>query len=324
MSELIRVAVLMGGPSQEHDISLKSGNGVAQALRLEGFVVEQLSVPRSSSREEAIAWTKGELLRAQPAVAFITLHGAFGEDGTVQALCEELRLPYTGSDVRASRLGMDKLVSRERFIEAGLLVPRSHTVAAGSWNAAEVAELKYPLVAKPIDQGSSIGVSLVKSPADLALAVQEAAQYGERVLIEEYIHGQELTVGVLGTRALPVIEVIPKHTFFDFTAKYTAGLTEYRVPADLSQMLSTRIQAVGWRAHQALGCRHLSRTDLILDAAGRCFVLEVNTIPGFTPTSLLPKAALCVGISYPMLCRQIVEMALKARRPAAVSAAKGA
>jgi D-alanine-D-alanine ligase len=322
MSEATRVAVLMGGPSQEHDISLKSGQGVSVALSAEGFIVDLLTVPRGLSLENASDWVHNELVRLQPGAVFIAAHGAFGEDGTLQQVCDDLRLPYTGSDTAASRIGMNKIASRMRFSEAGLSVPRWRQLAAASWQAYDLETFSFPLVVKPVDQGSSIGVSFVDAPDALPEAIEAAARYGDSVLVEECVLGRELTVGVLGTRALPVIEVVPKHRFFDFSAKYTAGMTDYRVPAQLPQDLEQRVQATGWRAHQALGCRHLSRTDLILNQRQECVVLEVNTIPGFTPTSLLPKAAACVGISYNTLCRELVIMALKSAPHLAAGAPK--
>lgn len=299
----------MGGPSQEHAISLKSGRGVVEALRAQGFNVEPVEVPHELTTDSACGWTRDILLALNPDVVFIALHGTFGEDGAVQQVCEDLNLPYVGSDVQASRLGMDKLASRKRFQEAGLDVPRSCAVRADSPDLSAVEALAFPLVVKPIDQGSSVGVTLVRKPDELQPAITEAGRFSAKVLVDEFVRGRELTVGVLGSRALPVVEVIPKAGFFDFASKYTVGMTEYKVPAVLDPETAARVQAIGWRAHQAIGCRHLSRTDLILTPDGRGVILEVNTIPGFTPTSLLPKAAACVGLSYDALCRQLVEMA---------------
>jgi D-alanine-D-alanine ligase len=242
-------------------------------------------------------------------VVFIALHGAFGEDGTIQQVCESLHVAYTGSDASASRLGMDKIASRQRFLDAGLEVPRSRVVEASRAGSSAPKGLRFPLMVSPSAQGSSIGVSLVRRSSDLAAAVREAARHGAQVLVEEFIPGRELTVSVLGDDVLPVVEVIPKRAFFDFTAKYTAGMTEYRVPAFLSPEVAHRAQEAGRRAHEALSCRHFSRTDLILSEAQIPVILEVNTIPGLTPTSLLPKAAACVGISYGELCEQLVMMA---------------
>lgn len=299
----------MGGPSEEHEVSLKSGHGAVDALRQRGFVAEPMLLPRDLSTQEASAMVRRALASADVDVVFIALHGAFGEDGTIQQLCESLHVAYTGSDAAASRLGMDKIASRQRFLDAGLDVPRSRVVEASRNGATAPKGLRFPLVVKPSAQGSSIGVSLVRRPSEVAAAVREAARYGGHVLVEEFIPGRELTVSVLGDDVLPVVEVIPKRAFFDFAAKYTAGMTDYRVPAFLSPDIAHRVQEAGRRAHEALGCRHFSRTDLILSEAQIPMVLEVNTIPGLTPTSLLPKAAACLGISYAELCEQLVMMA---------------
>ncbi|MBI3996550.1 MAG: D-alanine--D-alanine ligase [Candidatus Omnitrophica bacterium] len=312
MTELPRVAVLMGGPSSEHDISLKSGRGVVEALARRHWTAEAVEIPRTRSVEEVCSVVKTELKRLGTEVAFIALHGTFGEDGTIQQLCQQLQIAYTGSTAAASRLGMDKAASRQRFEQVGLTVPRWHSVDFTPGQSAvriQPERFTYPVVVKPSSQGSSIGVSLVQRPETLQAALASAAQYGPHVLIEEFVVGRELTVGVLGDQALPVVEIKPHHMFFDFSAKYTAGSTEYLVPAPLPSRVAKAVQAAGLAAHRALGCRHLSRTDVILQADNTPVILEVNTIPGFTPTSLLPKAAGCIGISYDDLCEQLVKMA---------------
>lgn len=307
--EPVKVAVLMGGPSGEHDVSLRSGRGAVEALARRGWTVEPIVIPQAGTVEEACAFTRRALRDAAPDVAFIALHGPFGEDGTIQGLCEDLRLAYTGSTARTSRLGMDKVASKHRFEAAGLRVPRGHVVDRAA-SSPDVEGLAYPLVVKPTGQGSSLGVSIVTHQEELPAALDTAGRYGGRILIEEFVAGRELTVGVLGDEPLPIVEVRPGHPFFDYTAKYTAGLTEYLVPAPLAPELAATVQAAGLSAHRALGCRHFSRTDLILRDDGVPVILEVNTIPGLTPTSLLPKAAACVHLSYDALCEQIVMMAL--------------
>jgi D-alanine-D-alanine ligase len=211
---------------------------------------------------------------------------------------------------------MDKLASRHRFIEAGLAVPAWQLVdfgARGGDPRRLDPALSYPLVVKPVSQGSSLGVSIVREPAELPAALAGAGQYGSRVLVEAFVPGRELTVGILGEEPLPVIEIRSHHAFFDFSAKYTKGLTDYLVPAELPPAVAQTAQAAALTAHRALGCRHLSRADLILRPDGVPVVLEVNTIPGFTPTSLLPKAAACVGLSYEALCEQVAMMACLSR-----------
>jgi D-alanine-D-alanine ligase len=304
----MRVVVLMGGPSSEHAVSLKSGQGVVGALTRRRWAVEPMVIPQTASLAEASDITKHSLQRLAPEIVFIALHGTFGEDGTVQALCEELQLPYTGSSAEVSRLGMDKVASRKRFEAAGLTVPR--------WWTADPADERVlrrpfpsPLVVKPTGQGSSVGVSIVRRPEELPAALQAAGQYGSPVLIEEFIEGREVTVGVVGEETLPVIEIRPRQPFFDYTAKYTAGLTDYLVPAPLAPDVAKTIQEAALRAHRALGCRHLSRSDFILAHDRVPVLLEINTIPGFTPTSLVPKAAACIGVSYDELCEQLTLMA---------------
>ena len=363
MRRSLHLVVLMGGPSSEYAISLKSGQGVVDALVRRGWKPKPLVIPQHLSAEAALQWTHETLQHLGVDVVFLALHGAFGEDGTIQQLCEELQVAYTGSDVAASRLGMDKIASRQRFIEAGLHVPPWRTIPAGPVPgaalpvpreskilrdlspkspcggfqgrlvlpnrsaisqgldaAAHVEGLAYPLIVKPFNQGSSIGVSKVMRPAGLGAALEQARQYSATVIVEAYIAGREVTVSVLGGRALPVVEIVPSRALFDYAAKYTSGLTAYHVPAVFERSVFRAVQEAGRRAHEAIGCRHFSRADMILSHAQVPVVLEVNTIPGFTPTSLLPKAAAAVGISYEALCEQLVVMAYKsARQPSPVS-----
>ena len=319
MSRALNVAVLMGGPSEEHDVSLKSGHGIVDALTRRRWSVEPLVIPHALTSDEACAFVQRAFRRHTPDVAFIALHGAFGEDGTIQQLCEEAHVAYTGSDVAASRLGMDKAASRRRFEAAGLSVPRWRLVdlgpdprgaaRRGATSGLGLESLSYPLVVKPLNQGSSLGVTVVRNAAELPTALAVAGQYGAQVLVEEFVPGRELTVGILGEEPLPIVEIRPSHPFFDFAAKYTTGLTEYVVPAPLAPETAHTVQAAALAAHRALGCRHLSRADLILGRGDVPVLLEVNTIPGFTPTSLLPKAAAGVGLSYEDVCEQLVMMA---------------
>ncbi len=310
MSSRLTVAVLMGGPSEEHEISLRSGRGVVEALERLGWSVAPLVIPRTLAPDAVREAARAALTQRDPDVVFIALHGAFGEDGTIQELCDELDLAYIGSDAASSRLGIDKLASKRRFQDAGLVVPRWQLVACREGRGlSSIQGLAYPVVVKPTRQGSSIGVSIVRRPEALEDAVAEAARYGAFALLEEWIEGREMTVGVLGEAALPVVEIRPRHAFFDYTAKYTPGQTDYVVPAPLCPGLTRTVQDVGLAAHRALGCRHLSRADVILRPDGVPMLLEVNTIPGFTPTSLLPKAAACLGLSYEALCERLVMMA---------------
>ena len=346
------VVVLMGGPSAEHAVSLKSGGGVVEALTRRGMKAEAVIIPQGLTTEAADAFTRQTLAHAAPHAVFIALHGAFGEDGTAQAICESLGLPFTGSDAQASRLGMDKISSRRCFESAGLSVPSwmvlelpaiiapsaeracpacGQTASAEAPDAAaharerlERGRWSYPIVVKPASQGSSFGVSVIGQPECLPHAIGEAGRFEARVLIEVFVAGREVTAGVLGDEALPVVEIRPSQPFFDFKAKYTAGATTYVVPAPLPEDVTRRVQEAGLAAHRAIGCRHLSRTDIILGLDGVPVVLEINTIPGFTPTSLLPKAAACRGISYDALCERLVRMAREPRVRSAARPAKAA
>ena len=323
MSHAQSVLVLMGGPSAEHDISLKSGQSVVAALMQRGWPVHGVTIPRDLSIPGAIEVVSQMLRQAHPDVVFLALHGPFGEDGTMQQVCDTLQVPYTGSDPEASRLGMDKVASRQRFEQAHLMVPRWRVIEAAQASSVREAlgGMSLPLVIKPTNQGSSIGVTRVERREDVLPAIDEAARYDPRVLIETWVQGRELTVGILGEDALPVVEVKPSHPFFDYAAKYAPGQTQYLVPAPLTQEQAQRVQTAGLRAHAALGCRHFSRVDLIMTSEGQPVILEVNTIPGLTAMSLLPKAAACAGLSYDELCERMVLMALRAAQPLEPAAA---
>jgi len=243
--------------------------------------------------------------------AFIALHGRFGEDGQIQELLERMKIPYTGSGVRASRLAMDKTASRSIFESHGLRVPRYQILEKASYNGELKLEclLSLPLVIKPASQGSSIGLSIVCDEAKLKKAVDVAFTFDDTILIEEYIKGRELTVGILNHRSLPVIEIIPKNPFFDFQAKYQPGMTEYVVPALLEEGIAAQISQAALSAHKLLGCRGFSRVDMILSESDEGVILEVNSIPGLTSTSLLPKAAKSVGIEFSALCLELIKIA---------------
>ena len=303
-----KIGVLCGGPSGERGISIRSGRAVHEALRSLGLPAELVIL---SDRVEEIPQ---EIQRARLENAFIALHGRFGEDGTVQALLEQMGIPYTGSSVEACRYGLDKLFSRRRWVAEGLPIPRWRlTDPAGL--PAEAASLGFPVVIKPRSEGSSLGMSIVDSPEELPQAAEEAARFGSEILAEEYLPGPELTVGILDDMPLPVIQIVPKRRFYDFVAKYTAGMTEYRVPAPLPEAVRVVVQDLALRAHETLGCRSFSRVDLILAEGRGPVLLELNPIPGMTPTSLLPKAAAAAGISFPELCRRMLVSALE-RTPA--------
>ncbi len=307
----VTVAVVMGGPSAEHEISLRSGEGIAAALTRTGHQALPLVIPQAGTNEDALAWLRHALASLTVDVVFVALHGTFGEDGAVQALCEAQHLAYVGSGPAASRVGLDKAGSRRRFEAAGLAVPAWWLLNGGQPTIGLPRDVVYPLFVKPRRQGSSLGISFVECSDALDAALRLARRYDADgdVIVEARVPGRELTVGILDERALPVVEIRPHETFFNFAAKYTAGKTEYLVPAPLSASAAAAAQAAALAAHRAIGCRHVSRVDLILDPKGVPVILEANTIPGFTATSLLPKAAACAGLRYDALCQRLAQMA---------------
>ncbi len=307
IEKLGRIGVLMGGYSSEREISLKSGTAIAQALKNEGGDVVAVDITEKDEKKIASRITESGM-----DVAFIALHGRLGEDGAIQAILEGLNIPYTGSGVEASRLAINKTLAQSIFKSHGISVP-AYVILERNANLSEdffVKELgNPPWVVKPACEGSSIGISLVETIETLEKAIKTAESYGEKVLVERFIKGRELTVGILQEKPLPIVEICFSRTFFDFTAKYKQGFTEYLVPADLPGDITLKLQAEALKAHQALGCRDFSRVDIILAADGGGYILEINTIPGFTSTSLLPKAAKAAGIEFNQLCLQLVELA---------------
>jgi len=301
-----RVGVLMGGPSSEREISFKSGKAVLCALKDSGIDALGIDII-TDNKEENIRLLRSYNLDC----AFIALHGRFGEDGAVQEILEQADLPYTGSGVKASRLAMDKIGALRIFRAGKLYVPRSHFLERPAYNKNNdfKNDLGFPLVIKPANHGSSIGLSIIELEREIPAAIQLAFQFDERIVVEEYISGRELTVGVLDEKPLPVIEIVPKHKFFDFEAKYQAGLTDYIIPAPLKKEIAENVQQAALQAHKLLGCFGCSRTDIILSKDNLPFVLETNTIPGMTATSLLPKAAKILGIDFNQLCLKLLELA---------------
>lgn len=302
-----KIGVLMGGPSTEREISLKSGKAVYDSLIQEGFNAVAIDI-KSEGQEENTRLIKSQEID----IAFIALHGRFGEDGQMQGILDTMGIPYTGSGVRASRLAMDKIASRTIFESSGLAVPRYKAEDRISYNAnwkIHNNDFALPLVVKPATHGSSIGLTIVDRKENLDKSVDLAFSFDETIIIEEYIRGREVTVGILDEKPLPVIEIIPKNRFFDYEAKYEAGMTDYVVPAQLGDAVAQNIQETALSAHKLLGCYGCSRVDMILSNDKIPFVLEVNTIPGLTKTSLLPKAAKVVGIDFQHLCVKLIELA---------------
>lgn len=297
-----RVGVLAGGPSSEREISLRSGRAVYNALAQAGVDVVMLDAGPDMA---------GMIRSSGVDVAFIALHGRFGEDGTVQRMLDSLRIPYTGSGAASSSVAIDKVASKEAFIRSGLAVPKYVVFEKGRYAPEDADSLGLPIVVKPHLEGSSIGLSVVRRGEDLAAAVEIAFTHGPKVLVEEYIDGRELTVGILDDEPLPVIEIVAREKVYDYKAKYSDPDTRYLVPAPLDEETSRRAQDLGLRSHRALGCRCFSRVDMMLDRSGGLYVLEANTIPGMTERSLLPKAAAAAGLEFGQLCLKLVEDALE-------------
>lgn len=296
-----KVGVLAGGPSSERQISLKSSRAVYNALIKNGIDAIFLDVNED---------VRGIIKNNRIDIAFIALHGRFGEDGTIQKILEDYGIPYTGSGPDASRLALDKIASKHAFIDNRIPVPKYVVFEKGNFNVEGAGALGFPLVVKPQMEGSSIGLSVVRQKKYLTDALKKAFRYGEKIILEEYIDGRELTVGILDDEPLPVIEIVPKERVYDYDAKYTAPDTKYLVPAPIDDKLSEMAKRLGKLAHTSLGCRSFSRTDMMMDSRGNMFVLEVNTIPGMTERSLLPKAAQAAGLDFGQLCIKLIEYAL--------------
>jgi D-alanine-D-alanine ligase len=298
-----RIAVLKGGPGSEREVSLATGAGAAKALRSLGAEVAEVDV-----RDETFD------LPNDSEIAFITVHGTFGEDGQLQQILEDRGVAYTGEDAAGSRLAFDKIPSKKKFRAGGVRTPDWEIIRVG-----QPPTLQLPFVIKPPRQGSTVGIQIVRHEEQLARAMAEAAQYDEELLVEEFIAGRELTIGILGDLALPILEIIPKSGFYDFNDKYPflnprgGGGAEHVCPAEIAESLTNEIQQLALRAHRSLGLKVYSRVDIILSTENKPFVLELNTIPGMTEVSLLPDAAAVAGISYPQLCAHIIELSLAAR-----------
>ena len=289
---------MLGGPSAEREVSLRSGAAVAMALGALGHTVREVD-PREESWE----------LPPKTDVVFLALHGTYGEDGTVQTRLDLLGVPYTGCDAVASRIGFDKALTKERFLSTG--VPTARYLVVDSVTSRWPMGWNPPVVLKPVCQGSSVGLQFVERVADWSKAVAEALRYDSRVLMEEKISGRECTVAILGDEALPIVEVRPKVGAYDYQNKYTAGLTEYFCPAAFAAGVTANIQSAAVAAFRAIGGRDYSRVDVMVRPDGEPVVLEVNTLPGMTETSLFPKAAAAAGLSYAQLCQRMIDLALK-------------
>jgi D-alanine-D-alanine ligase len=298
-----KIAVLKGGPGSERDVSLATGAGVAKALRSSGAEVVDVDVRDQNFQ-----------LPSEVDLAFITIHGTFGEDGQLQKILETRGVAYTGDDVEGSQTAFDKIESKKKFEEHGVATPRWQVIRPG-----QNPTIPLPIVVKPPRQGSTVGVYIVRNPTELGSALTDVAKYDQEVLVEEFIAGRELTVGVLGDQALPIIEIIPKSGFYDFNNKYpflnpnAGGGAEHVCPARIDSNKTKQIQELALRAFRSLGLRVYGRVDVLLPEEGEPTVLEVNTIPGMTEASLLPEAAAAAGINYADLCLRIIELSREAR-----------
>jgi D-alanine-D-alanine ligase len=298
MREKLNVAVMLGGPSAEREVSLRSGAGVAKALRSLGHHVMEVD-PKDGTFT----------LQKKTDVVFLALHGTYGEDGIVQQQLEKLRMPYTGCDSEASRIAFDKVLTKQRCIEAGISTARF--VVIESEKTPWPMGWQPPVVVKPVRQGSSVGLQFVDRVADWAEALREALRYDSQLLAEEKISGRETTVGILADAPLPVVEVRPKSGSYDYRNKYTAGNTDYFCPAEFDAATTEAIQDAAIGAFRAVGGRDYARVDVMVRPKGEPIVLEVNTLPGMTETSLLPKAAAAAGMDYATLCQRMIDLALQ-------------
>jgi D-alanine-D-alanine ligase len=303
MTDPLHITVLRGGPSAEREVSLRSGAAVAGALRSLGHRVDEVDPIPGDLR-----------IPAGTRAVFLALHGTYGEDGTVQSELEELGLPYTGCGVRASLYAFDKILTKRRCLKAGVPTARFERFidTASPWPGG----WEPPVVLKPVRQGSSVGLRFVDRVSDFPQALAESLGHGGEVLMEERILGRETTVGILDGSPLPVVEVRPRAGSYDYANKYTPGRTEYFCPADFDPSVTRAIQGAAMSAFEAIGGRDYARVDVMVRPDGSPVVLEVNTLPGMTETSLLPKAAAASGIPFPQLCERMLRLALaRASRP---------
>lgn len=298
-----KIGVLMGGVSKEREISLKTGTAVGNALMRRGYDVVFIDIGDDAFRRVS---------HANIDVAVIALHGKFGEDGCIQGMLEMMRIPYTGAGVLGSSVGMDKVVCNRVVRQLGIPVPDDIVFVAGEDEPEHFAAgllIDFPVIVKPSREGSTINVTIVEHPKDLADALRVAAASDDKVLVEQFIRGKEVTVGVLNGKALPTLEVAPKSGFYDFSSKYTAGRTEYIVPARIGEELAGRLQRWSEQVFHAIECSGAARVDFIVDEQEKPYFLEINTIPGMTELSLVPKAAKHIGLSFDDVAEAVLESA---------------
>jgi D-alanine-D-alanine ligase len=303
-----RVTVLLGGRSAEREVSVNTGTQVAEALRARGMTVATVD----TASDDFIA----SIVATKPDVVFIALHGRFGEDGTIQGLLELLDLPYVGSGVLASALAMNKVMSKHVYASEGLTTPEYAVVRRSEpYSVTALVEALGPdTVVKPANEGSSVGMTIVHDPDVLGDAIELAFRHDPLVLIERFETGVEVTIGVIGNDdpvALPTLEIVPVNDFYDYESKYVPGMSRHIIPAGVSETARVECQRLAVEAHRALGCVGMSRSDTIVTPEGTVFLLETNTIPGMTKTSLLPDAAAAAGIAFPDLCERLVRLGLE-------------
>ncbi len=342
----MKILVLMGGTSFERDVSLASGEAIVSALKKAGHKVIPVDTAKGKKFLSSSAKFLPEGVKQKPPdseslqsmkkkltlqaiesfdlkdvdVVFLALHGGQGEDGTIQGLLDMTGKPYTGSGMLASALAMNKAMAKKIFEYEGILTPK--WLLLESENLSDIVEIEkeiknklgFPCVVKPNDQGSTVGFSLVNGEKDIKKAFEKAEKFTNQILIEEYIRGRELTVGILGEEPLPVIEIIPEHGIYDYECKYTQGKSSYVCPAKLSFEKTKEIQKIGLKAFKALGCQDYGRVDFRFSEDERCYCLEVNSLPGMTATSLVPKAAKVIGIDFPELVDKIATLALNRKK----------
>ena len=300
-----RIGVLAGGTSAEREVSLKSGGAIHKALI--GLGYDAVFIDASENLCE-------EIKRQKVEIAFIALHGGHGENGAIQGLLEVMGIPYTGSGVMASAVAMDKEASKKIFLHHGIPVAPFVILKKDSLNSQLLtlnSQFPMPWVVKPVAEGSSIGVSIVKKDTELDDALKDAFKYGEKIIVEKYVKGKEIQIGILGQQALGGVEVRPSKEFYSYEAKYTAGLTQYILPPEVDDAVYEMLKDTALKAHNALGCRGATRVDFILSGSNEPYILEVNTIPGMTETSLLPKIAGLAGMDFPRLIEEILRQAVR-------------
>lgn len=308
MNKKLKVIILSGGKSSEHEVSLISGRQVAEKADKNKYEITAVVLPKSGEGIEKLLKTKAD-------VVFIAMHGPFGEDGTVQGMLEMAGIPYTGPGVLASSIGMDKIMFRKLMKSEKIIIPK-YVFLSKKDDPKIIKKVlgNPPYFVKPHNQGSSVGASIVKNNKDLDKALKLAFKYSPLVLVDEYIKGMEVTCAVLGNskpEALPVIEIVPKNEFFDYESKYTESGAQEIVPARISKQMTEKIQKLSIDVYKAIGARGFSRIDFIIKDDRTPVVLEINTIPGLTPASLLPKAAEAHGIGYTLLIDKIIDYAIK-------------